>query len=524
VLGAYHVHTSRSDGSGSPETVAAAAARAGLQFVILTDHGDATRAPDPPQYRAGVLVLDAVEISTRAGHLVALGLNGPAPYPLAGEAADVLEDIHRLGGWAVAAHPDSPKPDLRWRAWNVPFDGIEYLNVDSEWRDESPTHLAGTFLRYFVRPPETIATLFQRPVQTLRRWDMAGRSRPVAGLAALDAHARLPWRTSEDEAAERTLAALPGYRPMFGTLAQAAILDAPFSGEAGDDAERLLQALRQGRAYSVVTAVASPARLEFMATYDGGTAEMGESLGPVGANVLIHAEVNDDLARLSLLHNGAEIAAGRARLAFTGAIGSGAYRVEAYRPGVPVPWIISNPIYGDALPEPPMDSAIPEAIRFVDLPGPAGWAIERNETSSGSFTPEDDDTRFSFTLGPGAPFNQFAALVAGVDGALASEGFDRVRFTVRASQPVRFSVQLRLPGRGEAGQRWRHSVYADQTPRQVVLHLQDFQPADGPTSQRPIVARVRSVLFVVDTLNATPSTNGSLWLSDVGLGVGRTER
>ncbi len=79
------------------------------------------------------LCLDAVEISTNGGHLVALGLPA-APYPLAGEAGDVLEDVHRLGGFGIAAHPDSPKADLQWRDWEVPFDGIEIVNLDTAWR------------------------------------------------------------------------------------------------------------------------------------------------------------------------------------------------------------------------------------------------------------------------------------------------------------------------------------------------------------------------------------------------------
>src|SRR5574341_1149335 len=66
--GVFHVHTSRSDGTGTPDEIAAAAAHAGLQFVIFTDHGNGTRAPDRPQYRHGVLCLDAVEISTAEGH------------------------------------------------------------------------------------------------------------------------------------------------------------------------------------------------------------------------------------------------------------------------------------------------------------------------------------------------------------------------------------------------------------------------------------------------------------------------
>ena len=40
VAGAFHVHTHRSDGTGSPDHVAASARDAGLQFVIFADHGD----------------------------------------------------------------------------------------------------------------------------------------------------------------------------------------------------------------------------------------------------------------------------------------------------------------------------------------------------------------------------------------------------------------------------------------------------------------------------------------------------
>src|SRR6516162_7307713 len=103
-----HVHTNRSDGLSSPDEIAAAAARAGLKFVVFTDHGDATRKPDPPRYLSGVLCLDGVEISTTGGHYIALDMPA-SPYPLGGEPRDVVDDVKRMGGFGIVAHPDSPR-------------------------------------------------------------------------------------------------------------------------------------------------------------------------------------------------------------------------------------------------------------------------------------------------------------------------------------------------------------------------------------------------------------------------------
>jgi PHP domain-containing protein len=133
IPGILHVHTNRSDGLGTPEQVAAAAARAGLKFVVFTDHGDATRTPDPPAYRSGVLCLDGVEISTSDGHYAVFDMPA-APYPLAGESRDVVDDVRRLGGFGIVAHPDSPKSELAWTDWATPFDAIELLNPDTSWR------------------------------------------------------------------------------------------------------------------------------------------------------------------------------------------------------------------------------------------------------------------------------------------------------------------------------------------------------------------------------------------------------
>ena len=164
--GVIHVHTRRSDGTGTLDDVAAAAARAGLKFVVVTDHGDGTRRPEPPAYRQGVLIIDAVEISSEDGHVTALGI-GRSPYPLGGEGRDVIADIDRLGGMSIVAHPGSKKLDLRWRDWTAPFDGLEWLNGDSEWRDETNLTLLRSLLTYPLRPVETLGQLLDRPDEVM---------------------------------------------------------------------------------------------------------------------------------------------------------------------------------------------------------------------------------------------------------------------------------------------------------------------------------------------------------------------
>src|SRR5258707_3379572 len=193
IPGILHVHTNRSDGTSGPEEIAAAAARAGLKFIVFTDHGDATRVPDPPEYRSGVLCLDGVEISTTGGHYVAIGMPA-SPYPLGGEPRDVVEDVRRLGGFGIAAHPDSPKSQLHWSDWSLRFGGIETVNLDTAWRlwAEQATALAATWparrklmtalLDYGFRSSETIGSLIvadDRPP----RWPTVAAHRRVVLVA-----------------------------------------------------------------------------------------------------------------------------------------------------------------------------------------------------------------------------------------------------------------------------------------------------------------------------------------------------
>jgi hypothetical protein len=525
VRGAIHVHTRRSDGTGTIAEVAAAAAQAGLRFVIVTDHGDASRAPDAPMYRDGVLCIDAVEISTDGGHVLALGME-PAPYPLAGEPRDVIEDIRRLGGMSIAAHPGSSKPELRWLEWTAPFDGLEWINGDSEWRDEARPALARALLVYPFRRPETLASLLDRPAPVLARWDVLTGRRPVVALAGTDAHARV-WARAEDGGnggnGPRSLLEMPSYEQTFRAIS-VAVSGITLTGSAAPDAAAIVGAIREGRVYSSVDALAAPAIMTFTAAADTGRAVMGRTL-PAGRPVTLRVDTNAPAdARITLLEDGKPVAeAGGPSLEHQESGDPAAYRVEVHLPGAPgeppVPWVVSNPIYVRAPagePPPPPRPPPSEFFSIYDDGFAVDATVESSARSQGALdvVPTVGGTQLSlrYALGGVRSESPYAALVLPAGPALP--GYDRLMFTARAVGPMRISVQLRVPN-GPDGERWHRSVYVDRTPREIAIPFDEMTPRGPTTTRRPVLQTVRDVLFVVDTVNTRPGVSGQFWIDDV---------
>lgn len=535
VAGAFHVHSNRSDGTGSVDEIASAAARAELKFVILADHGDGTEPPLVPGYRHGVLMLAGVEISTTGGHYIALGLP-PAPYPLGGAPRDVVEDVARLGGVGIAAHPGSPKAELAWRDWDLPFDGLEWLNADSEWRDDGYGSLARLAFQYPLRPAEALASLLDRPNAVLARWDERTRVRRAPALAGADAHARLGARgetsnvlpgfsrADKERRASRALLKVPSYEASFRAFAIRLVLDSPLSGHAVADASRVVDAVRGGRVYTAIDALARPAAFDFSAEGAGGTAKQGDIL-PATGSVTLRARANaPPESRIVLLRHGHVVReATGGTLEYVVDAPRAAYRVEVRVPGAPgeppVPWIVSNPIYvGGPWPAAASTRSRRAAERSVALgSGRDVWTIERHAETLGELdhppAGDPDALVFWFILGKGRPAGQYAALARTLpDGA---RGFDRIRFRARADRPMRLSVQLRE--RGSPGTRWRRSVYIDAAERDLTVFLDDMTAIGESGTQALDAGRVRSLLFVVDTTNTLPGTRGIVRVDDVRL-------
>ena len=520
VRGAIHIHTRRSDGSGTVEQVAAAAARAGLQFVILTDHGDGTRTPSRAAYHSNVLVVDGVEIGGEDGHVVALGLS-KTPYPLRGEVRDIVEDVARLGGMSVAAHPGSPKPGLRWTEWASPFSGLEWLNGDSEYRDERWASIVRALFTYPFEASATLASLLDRPDTLLRRWDALTSRRRVVALAGIDAHARLDVR-GDESGGRLAMFPVPGYESLFRTVS-VTVAGVKLTRDAEQDATALVDAIRQGHVYSTIDALATPGAVSFTAARGTTVWTAGDFVPPEGGDIELRVDTNAPQgSTIVLMKDGdpAERSMDRTLRRVVPARPA-VYRVEvqvAGAPGVPpVPWVLTNPIYVRSNDESPVrrSDAAETALLYGD--GEArGWRIEVSPRSKAALdvvrTVDGSELLLRWGLGGTEGESPYAAVAMPVADAI--NRYDRLSFTSRADRPMRLSVQFRIAN----GERWRRSVYLDDTPRQIAVFFDDVRPA-GSTSQRRLpIGSVKDVLFVVDTVNTNPGASGQVWIDDVKYG------
>ena len=97
--------------------------------MAITDHNEFKAYVDLKD-NGKVIIIPAEEVSSKKGHIVALGIDRQIPRGMG--IQETIDAIHEAGGVAIAAHP------YRWwsglgpkNTLNYPFDGTEALNARS---------------------------------------------------------------------------------------------------------------------------------------------------------------------------------------------------------------------------------------------------------------------------------------------------------------------------------------------------------------------------------------------------------
>lgn len=315
-LGAFHVHSTASDGWGSLEAIAQAARNAGLSFVVMTDHNVP---PRPPRWLEGVLILSGAEVSTTSGHLVVLGPRAPEKG-LTG--ADAVASAVADGAFTVLAHPVQGKNP--WRDWRAAeqVDAFELYSADTLFRDAIASPVSrllpaiGGWLGDGVHG--TLMLVTPQPAPTAKFLELAAR-RPLVALCSHDAHG------------------YPPYEDVFRALALQ--IPGPLEADPTRAAAQVTGALRSGEALCVFQGLGSASDFAIEALAPGRIAWVGDTL-EVRFPLLEREDV-----RLEVTGAGARVGRDRVRLTSEGVV---QIEVWARAPGLFGdawrPWIVPSPV------------------------------------------------------------------------------------------------------------------------------------------------------------------------------------
>jgi len=327
VEGAYHMHSTFSDGRKNIEEIAALASSASLDFIILTDHGEPNfEALACQGWKKGVLVLSGSELSISRGHLVALDFKTPS-HSFSQNAEESVYQIKALHGFTIIAHPYS-KVSWSWGKF-IDYSGIEIINADSMLKKDfirSLPHMPALF----IKPQYALLKILVRPEKNIKKWDALNKIHPIYGYFSVDAHLL--------------------YRPLFFLLRLHLPLKKPLSADFETAKRQIYDLLKHGNFYNAVDSAAQADGFRFWAEKGKKKIPMG-GITSLDSVTTLYIKTPFPFAKEAfLIHNGNTIHHSREEMLSYKPTQPGIYRVEVYlKERTPlnkkVPWIVSNPIF-----------------------------------------------------------------------------------------------------------------------------------------------------------------------------------
>ena len=329
-VGAIHMHSVFSDGSGEVPQIAKLADEAGLDFIILTDHNTLRALEEGYEnWYGNTLCLVGSEINDKENknHYLALGIN--KTYSTRISAKEYVRKIKEDGGIGFIAHPHEVRthmkehPPYPWVEWNTEdFDGIEIWNHMSEWMENLTEE---NKYQAFLHPLRTIVAPNE---VTLKTWDELNLKRKVVGIGGVDAHAHkynlLGFLEVE----------IFPYKVLFKSIRTHILLETELIRENSEESiqkskDAIYGALVNGRCFFANNYHADSKGFRFFAESDGKIYHMGDYINNADKTRLrVLLPVQN--AEIRLIRNGEMIAKTDDKSAEFIIDKNGVYRVEVY--------------------------------------------------------------------------------------------------------------------------------------------------------------------------------------------------
>lgn len=340
--GAIHIHTIFSDGSGEVPDIAASAAEAGLDFILISDHNTLRAKKEGyEKWFGNTLTLVGYEINDKENKNHYLVFDTDETYSTRMPAQEYVDKVEKEGGIGFIAHPHEKRssmtehPPYPWTEWNIPnFTGIEIWNHMSEWMEGLTEQ---NKYNYFVHPLKSIVSPAK---ETLKVWDELNMKRPAVGIGGIDAHAHKLNLLGFFE-----VEVFP-YKVMFKSIRTHILTDKKI--EVGNTPEKIMKAkkaifgaLTNGKCFVTNFYHGDAKGFRFFAKSRNKIFQMGDSL-KFENNIKLHALLPSGQGIIKLIRNGEVIDLCENKNAKFEVHEKGAYRVEVHINNNV--WIFSNHI------------------------------------------------------------------------------------------------------------------------------------------------------------------------------------
>ena len=321
-IGVVHVHSFLGGhSSGTFSKIIAAAQATGLQFVIMTEHTEAhfdTAAMTLNGMHGGVLFINGNEVRAENGDRL----------------LKLPEEI------SIAAYPEE------FKAWETPgLNGVEVYNVFTNARRINPVVAFFDVVWSKRAYPELIfAHYFERPNESLKKWDQALARTRLTGVGGNDAHSNIGFSLKDGSGNTLFGVQLDPYETSFRLVRLHVLIEK----NRPVDVPSVLAAVRAGHCFIGFDFLGDTSGFSFEAENPGEKKIQGDEIGlRPETRLRIRTPVS---SRIVVLKDGAvfleETGINSRELAISE---RGVYRVEVYLPQLGAvgqqPWIISNPIY-----------------------------------------------------------------------------------------------------------------------------------------------------------------------------------
>lgn len=240
--GAIHIHTKFSDGTGDVDSISKAAKKAGLDWIIITDHNYYDREEG---IFNGVYVIKGEEISPEGkNHYLAIDIN--EQIEPSEDAHENVEKVRELSGFGFAAHPDegvngrkNKWTPIVWEDRNIIPDGVEIWNWFSNWGDNlNDRNIFSLAYSFFFKNK-----IITNPSgNTIKWWDELNQrtEKIVPAIGGVDAHALKVYKYIIP------LTIFP-YKTCFKTITNVLRLQEPLSDDFNIAKKQILSAVKTGQ-------------------------------------------------------------------------------------------------------------------------------------------------------------------------------------------------------------------------------------------------------------------------------------